>query len=436
MNNKPLAAWLLAGIAAANLILPAAALGTVQAASALTAGAADAMLRTALHKAGVSAAPPAQDGMSLSFQAVERTVRAHNPMVLSLEKMVASVGSADVSAQFFNQRLSYIQQNNALIAQRDAYQAAAGKFADANQPDLQDAMQTLANQAGAGVMMNQAILAGLDDAEEDAEADIADAHFAIKKQAAHQTNQLVSQTETLYLALCTIEDNAAALARGLAAVDRAIPVVETQVRIGMASQLDLLTIQNQRASLVSTQKTLLQQQQSMENSLSLLLGNDAGKTVHVQSAPAVQSRDLTNMNYARDLEEALKNSYALWQKEDAVRQASNDYEKDITSTVDAYKAAQIARDAAQEEAKTSFRKLFDEVLQAQRLVSAAEADLDLAQVNFRIAEKKAEQGMISALDYAAAQDALDTAVAAVDSKKAELFAAFRTYEWAKRGLIG
>ena len=446
MNKKPLAALVLAGVAATALAAPAQALGGIQAASILTAGASQAMLRTALQKRGVSLTPPAQDGTSLSFAAVERTVRAHNPMIQSLEKMVSSIGSADVSGQFFNQRLSYIQQINVLTAQFQSYNDAKTKLsAEAEKPGnaataaaltaMAEAMGTLAHQTQVSITMNDAILSGLDDAEDDAETEIADAHFAMKKQAAHQSNQLVSQTESLYLALCTLQTNVDALDRGLAAIARSIPVVQKQVEIGMASKLDLLTIQNKQASLQSTRKTLEQQQQSMENSLSLLLGNDAGKTVHVQPAPVVQSRDIAGMNYAADLAEALKSSYTLWQKEDAVRQASNDYEKNKTSTVDAYKAAQIARDAAQEEAKTSFRKLFEDVSEKQRLVSAAEADLDLAAVNFRVAETRYGQGMISSLDYAAAQDELETAQQAVDTAKTGLFTAFHTYTWAKRGMI-
>lgn len=438
MNKKPLAALVLAGVAATALAAPAQALGGIQAASILTAGASQAMLRTALQKRGVSLTPPAQDGTSLSFAAVERTVRAHNPMIQSLEKMVSSIGSADVSGQFFNQRLSYIQQINVLTAQFQSYEAAKANLdaaidgatdssTKAALTAMAEAMGTLAHQTQVSITMN--------DAEDDAETEIADAHFAMKKQAAHQSNQLVSQTESLYLALCTLQTNVDALDRGLAAIARSIPVVQKQVEIGMASKLDLLTIQNKQASLQSTRKTLEQQQQSMENSLSLLLGNDAGKTVHVQPAPVVQSRDIAGMNYAADLAEALKSSYTLWQKEDAVRQASNDYEKNKTSTVDAYKAAQIARDAAQEEAKTSFRKLFEDVSEKQRLVSAAEADLDLAAVNFRVAETKYGQGMISSLDYAAAQDELETAQQAVDTAKTGLFTAFHTYTWAKRGMI-
>lgn len=435
MKKKSLAALLLAGVTATHVSAPARALSGAGAAAILTAGASNAAAQTALLKRGISLTPPAQDGASLSFDAIERTVRAHNPTIQSLDKMTTSIASTDISEAFFNQSQGYDQQIQALKAQQKAYLASAENLEAAGQGDLAKAMRTLAAQAGASIAMNNAILSGLEDAEDDAEDDLDDSLFAFKKQAENASRQIVQGAQTLYITLCTLQDNVAALDRGLAAIDRSIPVVQKQYDIGMASQLDLLNLKNKRAGLESTKKTLIQQVQNLENSLSLLMGNDAGKTVHAQSLPEVQIRALSAMNYTDDLAEALQNSYAVWQKEDAVRQASNDYEDNVTSTLDAYKAAQIARDAAKEEAKTSFRKLFEDVSEKQRLVSAAEADLALAETNFRVAAMKHEEGMTSALEYASAQDDLETARQAVQTAKINLFSAFNTYEWAKRGLM-
>lgn len=445
MRTKQLKTALLAGVAAALLTAQAGAVSAVQSTMLLTLGGGSAMVQAGLESSGLPTAPPAQDSKSIGFYGLEKTVRSYNQTIQSLEKSLASIGSTDVSSQFDSQRFSYGSQNSQLQKQAEEYEqsakdlrAAAEKADEATKAALtaQAAqMDTLAKQARTSIAMNNAILDGLDDAEEDAQQQLDDTYAATKKQVENTANQLVMGAQTQYVTLCTLADSVTDLERSIAALDRNIAVVEKQYEIGMVSALDVETIKNQRIAAVSGKTTLESQIASLENALSLTLGNDAGTTVHVQQVPEVTAKQLREMNYDKDLEQAQANSYTLWQKKDALRQASNDYEDDVTSTLDAYNAAKIDLAAAEEQLKNDFRALYNDVTEKKRLVDESEEDLALAETNFTVSQTKYDQGMLSQLDYLSAQDTLETARAAVQTAKTNLFTSYNTYQWAVRGVM-
>ena len=445
MRTKQLKTALLAGAAAALLTAQAGAVGAVQGTMLITLGSGSAMVQAGLESSGLPTAPPAQDSKSIGFYGLEKTVRSYNQTIQSLQKTLASVGSTDVSSQFDSQRFSYGSQNTQLQKQAEEYEKSAKELWDAAEK-ADDAvkaaltaqaaqMETLAKQARTSIAMNNAIIDGLDDAEEDAQQKLDDSYAATKKQVENTADQLVMGAQNQYVTLCTLADSVTDLERSIAALDRNIAVLEKQYEIGMVSALEVETIKNQRIAAVSGKTTLENQIASLENTLSLTLGNDAGTTVHVQQVPEVTAKQLREMNYDKDLEQAQANSYTLWQKKDALRQASNDYEDDVTSTLDAYNAAKIDLAAAEEQLKNNFRALFNDVTEKKRLVDESGDDLALAETNFAVSQTKYDQGMLSQLDYLSAQDTLETARAAVTTAKTNLFTSYNTYQWAVRGVM-
>lgn len=445
MIGKKAIAMLAAGAMAVGLTTPAGAIAGMDAGLALTLGGAQAVIDTSMSESGMT--PPLQDSKSIGFYGLEKTVRANNQTIQSLQKTLASVGSTDVVGPIEDQIWNYEMQNSNLEAQKNSYEKAAQNLKNqlnqvSGNADLEaslkaqiEQMNTLANNAAANIQKNQAVINGLEDSKDDAPADLADTYATTEKQVENSANQIVMGAQTQYISLCTMHDNIEALDRTIAAIDRQLPVVEKQYEIGMATALDVENLKNQRMAAESSKLTLENQIASIENSLSLTLGNDAGTTVHVQKVPEVTDRQLREMNYEKDLEEAKTNSYTIWQKRDALRKASNDYEDDVTSTLDAYNAAKIDLAAAQEQVENDFRKLFNDVSEKKRLLDKAESDLELAESNYKVAETKYEKGMISKLEYENAQDTLETAKAAITTAQTDLFTAYNTYDWAKRGVM-
>ncbi len=445
MFGKKLAALLLAGAAVLTSAAPAGAISPADAGMMITVKTARAAAQRAVDKATGGSSAPAQTGTTLSFQSVESRVRANNANIKSFEKTLQSISSTDITSQFINQYTSYDSQNAALESQAKQYERSAKELrnaADEADGATKDSlivqakqMEKLAQQARASIAANNAVMDHLGSAEDDAQDDLDDTYNTTKKQLDNSANLIVYGAQTQYITLCTLQDNVTTLERNIAALDRQIPVVEKQVEIGLATQLDLKTIRNQRTAAVSGKATLESQISALENSLSLTLGNAADTTVHVQSLPEVGERDLVRMNYIDDLAEVKKNSYAIWEKQDAVRQAGNDYEDNKSATLDAYNAAKINLANTQEEVENSFRKLYTDVSDKKRLLEDAQDDLTLAQTNYTIAETKYKQGMISKLAYDTAGDTLKTAEEAVKTAKTDLFTSYNTYSWAKRGMM-
>src|SRR5699024_10040315 len=190
-----------------------------------------------------------------------------------------------------------------------------------------------------------------------AENELEDTYASTEKQLENTANGIVVGAQTAYAGIITIREGIETLDRSLAALDRNIAVVEKQVEIGMASQLTLENLEQTRRTAAAQRETLVKQQTATENQLSLLCGNTANTTVKPTTLPTVTDRQLADMNYEEDLEAALDNSYTIWSARDEMRKASNDYEDNVTSTVDAYEAAKLNLEYAEESVTNSFRQL-------------------------------------------------------------------------------
>lgn len=401
-------------------------------------------IKGVLEANNVPTTPPVQDSQSVTFNSLENKIRTYNQSIKSFEKTLASINSTDVSLQFDKQRFQYSEQNQALQKQVDAYKQAINQLQQAI-PSADEAtksaltaqigaMTILQKQAEGTITANNAIVAGLNDAEEDAENELAETYTSTKKQLDNAADQIVMGAQTQYITLVTIDNNITALERSISAIDRTIPVMEKQLEIGMVSELDLKTLQNQRDTAQSSLESIINQKETLQNSLSVMLGNDANTTVTVEGLPDI-SYDIKKINYTQDLESAMKNSYTIWQKQDALRKASNDYEDDVTSTLDAYDAAKLDLEAAKVQTENSFKALYETLLEKQRLLEQANENLTLAEQNFKVSEVKYNIGNISKLEYENAKDTLESSKDAIKTAEVELFTAYNNYQWGIKVVI-
>lgn len=392
----------------------------------------------ALGRDGVNAAPPVQDEQSIGFVGLEKTVRANNQTIQGFQKTLASIQNTNLDAQFLVQEMQYQAQYKQYKAEYDAYNdfiTALGQSQDAV-AQAQIAMATkLRDLAATGMDTMKRTIDGLDEAQEEAEDQLEDTYTTTKKQLDNTANQIVVGAQTAYIGIITTQEGIATLDRNLAALDRQIAVVEKQVEIGMASQLTLDNLRQTRRTTAAQRETLTLMQTTTENQLSLLCGNTAATTVRPTTLPTVTDAQMSDMNYEEDLKEALDNSYSIWSAQDAAREASNQYEDGESSTVDAYEAAKLNLDYAKESAENTFRQLYLDVQDKKRLLDEAKAAYDTEKKNFDVDALQYERGMISQLDYLTAQDDLAAKQDAVNTAEHDLFTAYNTYDWAKRGYM-
>lgn len=433
---------LLAGVICAISVAPAGAVHVTDVAG-LGALAAATAAADVLGSGDVNAAPPVQDAQSIGFRGLEETVRAHNQTIQAFRKTLQGIENTDLDGQFFAEELQYQAQLNEYQSQANAYttyikelKALDGDSSDPTIAAQIEMAESLLKVAQNGVAQINGIISGLDDAQEAAEDELDDTYASTEKQLKNTANGIVVGAQTAYAGIITIREGIETLDRSLAALDRNIAVVEKQVEIGMASQLTLENLEQTRRTAAAQRETLVKQQTATENQLSLLCGNTANTTVKPTTLPTVTDRQLADMNYEKDLEAALDNSYTIWSARDEMRKASNDYEDNVTSTVDAYEAAKLNLEYAEESVTNSFRQLYLDVQDKKRLLDEAQAAYDMEKKNFDVDALRYERGMISKNDYLTAQDDLAAQEEAVRTAEHDLFTAYNTYDWAKRGYIG
>ena len=430
---------LLAGALCLTLTAQAGALSVSGVAGLGASAAIDVTLDT-LEREGINAAPPVQDAQNIGFAGLEKTVRANSLTIQSFHKTLAGIANTDLDAQFFMQELQYQAQLNQYKAEYDAYNSyvqalqALGSSDGAVEAQLQLAM-TLRTLAQKGMDSMQMTIDGLDDAQEAAQDQLDETYAETKAQLDNTANQIVVGAQTAYLGIISTREGIETLDRNLAALDRQIAAVEKQVELGMAAPLTLENLQQSRRSVVAQRETLELVQQTAENQLSLLCGNTAGTTVKPTVAPTVTSKQLSDMNYTTDLAQAMENSYSIWSAQNAVRKASNDYEDDVTSTVDAYEAAKLTLENTEESVTNSFRQMYLDVQDKKRLLDEAQAAYDMEEKNFAVDQLQYDRGMISQMDYLTAQDDLAAKQDAVTTAEHDLFTAYNTYDWARRGYM-
>lgn len=437
---------LLAGALCLTLTAQAGALSVSGVAGLGASAAIDVTLDT-LEREGINAAPPVQDAQNIGFTGLEKTVRANNLTIQSFHKTLAGIANTDIDSQFDLQELQYAGQIQAYEQQASAYQSAVtaleGALADDSLDDAtKAALQAQLVTAQAGLKLSQANIKGIeqaldsiDEAREEAQDQLDDTYAETKAQLDNTANQIVVGAQTAYLGIISTREGIETLDRNLAALDRQIAAVEKQVELGMAAPLTLENLQQSRRSVAAQRETLELVQQTAENQLSLLCGNTAGTTVKPTVAPTVTSKQLSDMNYTTDLAQAMENSYSIWSAQTAVRKASNDYEDDVTSTVDAYEAAKLTLENTEESVTNSFRQMYLDVQDKKRLLDEAQAAYDMEEKNFAVDQLQYDRGMISQMDYLTAQDDLAAKQDAVTTAEHDLFTAYNTYDWARRGYM-
>lgn len=434
--DKRITGAVLAAALAAGLCAPAQAIAAAPGA-AVCLTAADALQRVSSRVE--STASPGVQGSTLAFSDVERVVRAKNTSIQAFRQTLAGVGATDVGESYIEQYANLGEQIAGYQDQIKDLEKSIKRLQADNDDGKNDALiRTLRAQKSsleASLKSVQSSYKELGDSEDDAEDDLEVTYNSTERQLGNAADQIVMGAETSYISLKTLDNTVAELDRNLAALDRSIATVQAQIRLGAATQLDLLALQTQRESLSANRQTLITQRQSLKNSLAILCGYGVGETVEVGSLPDVTAAQIAAMDYEKDLAEALKNSYSIWEKEDAVRSANDDYEDNKTTTMHAIEAAKIDLAAQKETVTNSFRQLYHAVKDKSTLYDSAVASATQEAKNFKVSELQYQRGALSKNEYETAKDSLADAEQAEATAKIELFTAYHTYQWAKRGVM-
>ena len=381
---------LLSLVLCAGFVWPAGAISTGQPAASQTG------TSTAQSK------PAAYTVKKMGLLGVKRTVESDNNTVKMLNKTAASLDSSSYASSGSTGSAGQSESQiytDLIISMEDAMK----KIDKTQQPDLyktyeaqlqvlKDYQTSLNQNAVSGMQQAMAMLSQLDDAA-----------YTLRKQAKNVSGQLALGAQTMLITIknlgCTKEN----LQVTLTQLDRNLAVLKTQRKLGMIGQLQLDTVQNQRDKLADFE--------------TLYEGN------------------LDKMSYQKDLEQAQKNSFLIWQKQDAVRSAYNSYDKNISGTAEAVKSAEDALAAAKESVVAAFDSTYKTVKDCRTTLAAKRTAQSQAELDLKTATVKYRKGIISKLAYQQAQDAVTTAKLNVESAYLSLYTAYNQYEWAKEGVL-
>lgn len=435
--NKRITGAVLAASLAAGLCMPAQAVSAAPGAAICMTTAA-AMQRVA-SRVGTNSTSGTATGSTLEFADVESVVRANNTSIKSFDQTLAGVGATDVGESYIMQYADLDDQISSYQSQIKDLEKSIKKLQQDNDDGQNSALiRTLSAQKASlesSLASVQRSYRDLSDNEDDAEEDLETTYNSTERQLGNAADQIVMGAETSYISLHTLDNTVDEIDRNIAAIDRSIATVKAQIALGAATQLDLQALQTQRESLTANRQTLITQRQNLKNSLAILCGYGTGETVEVGSLPEVTSSQIAAMDYDKDLATALKNSYSIWEKQDAVRQANDNYEDNKTNTMHAIEAAKIDLEAQKETVTNSFRQLFNSVKDKSALYDSAAASAAQEAKNFKVSEVQYERGAISKNAYQDAKDKLAAAEQEQATAKIELFTAYNTYKWALRGVM-
>ena len=382
---------------------------------------------------GTQSEPQALTVKKMGLRAVEKAVTENNPTVRSLQKTAAGLDTgSSIAAQMEMQGAAVemqiamyqglLEQIKSAMEECDQESALYKTYA-AQQMLLESQIASLTQTAAALPAQSAAAVMQIDDAV-----------YQLRHQADSIAAQMTSGAQTMLLSLRNLEYTTERLERQLASLDRSLAVLDTQLAIGMTSPLQVETTRGQRAALARSIDTLRVQSEGLASSLALMCGYDAGTIVMPSNFQPVYDADLKKMRFDSDLDEALKNSFSIWQRRNTLRQAQNAQDKEEESTVLAVQAAEQALEAEQENVRAAFTAAYQGVSDAHDALRAAQTAQTQAESDFRTSALKYQRGMISRLAYQQAQDTLENAKLDTETAQLNLRSAYNSYEWAKKGV--
>lgn len=267
-----------------------------------------------------------------------------------------------------------------------------------------------------------------------------------KRQTSSHIDQIVSGAESVYLAILSTQLQGKALEEGMAALDRTVAEMELRYERGQISRLTLTQVKNGVGALKSNAASLDVAMTSLYSSLQSLLGEPITGEMNLAALPAVTADDVAALSYSRDLEKAKEASYDLYAAARTVEDAEEDMEdarKEEGKNSYQYKVAQhtyesavLSQKSAVQSFEVSFRNLYNQLTPALVKYTTAETDLEYETQVYQAQELKYQLGNLSANALTDARDTLESARRDLESARMDLFTAWHNYQNAvTRGIV-
>ena len=382
--------------------------------------------------AGIGAEAPALKVRQMGLLAVQKAVTENNSTVRMLRKNASAIESAtsgsSSSAGSLNPGQAYSQLADTLqgiINDND------GKLSDDMKKTYEAQIEALRANAdnlnfsvSSQMQSAMAMLSQLDDQA-----------YQLRRQADSIANQMAKTAQDLLYTMETMDYQMENLKNGIATLDRNLAVLRVQRSRGMIGQLQLETVENQRIQLVNSQQTLANMREQIGLTLSQLCGLDADTLVEPSTLVMPYEGELDRINAKTGLENAKKNSFDIWSKRVSLRTAQNVYDKDVSGTAEAVKAAEDQLAVTQESVESAYATVIQDMKDSRVSLKAAENALTQAKDDLRLAGVKYKIGTLSKLGCQSAQDSVASAEINVKLAQLKVAQCYSACQWAEQGVL-
>lgn len=380
--------------------------------------------------AGIGAEAPALKVRQMGLLAVQKAVTENNSTVRMLRKNASAIESAtsgsSSSAGALNPGQAYSQLADTLqgIINDGKLSDDMKKTYEAQIEALRANADNLNFSVSSQMQSAMAMLSQLDDQA-----------YQLRRQADSIANQMAKTAQDLLYTMETMDYQMENLKNGIATLDRNLTVLRVQRSRGMIGQLQLETVENQRIQLVNSQQTLANMREQIGLTLSQLCGLDADTIVEPSTLVMPYEGELDRINAKTGLENAKKNSFDIWSKRVSLRTAQNVYDKDVSGTAEAVKAAEDQLAVTQESVESAYATVIQDMKDSRVSLKAAENALTQAKDDLRLAGVKYKIGTLSKLGYQSAQDSVASAEINVKLAQLKVAQCYSVCQWAEQGVL-
>lgn len=380
--------------------------------------------------AGIGAEAPALKVRQMGLLAVQKAVTENNSTVRMLRKNASAIESATSGSSSMGSTASPGAMYSKLADDLQGIINGGGlsddmkKTYEAQIEALRANADNLNFSLSSQMQSAMAMLSQLDDQA-----------YQLRRQADSIANQMAKTAQDLLYTMETMDYQMENLKNGIATLDRNLAVLRVQRSRGMIGQLQLETVENQRIQLVNSQQTLANMREQIGLTLSQLCGLDADTIVEPSTLVMPYEGELDRINAKTGLENAKKNSFDIWSKRVSLRTAQNVYDKNVSGTAEAVKAAEDQLAVTQESVESAYATVIQDMKDSRVSLKAAENALTQAKDDLRLAGVKYKIGTLSKLGCQSAQDSVDSAEINVKLAQLKVAQCYSACQWAEQGVL-
>lgn len=379
---------------------------------------------------GIGAEAPALKVRQMGLLAVQKAVTENNSTVRMLRKNASAIESATSGSSSMGSTASPGAMYSKLADDLQGIINGGGlsddmkKTYEAQIEALRANADNLNFSVSSQMQSAMAMLSQLDDQA-----------YQLRRQADSIANQMAKTAQDLLYTMETMDYQMENLKNGIATLDRNLAVLRVQRSRGMIGQLQLETVENQRIQLVNSQQTLANMREQIGLTLSQLCGLDADTIVEPSTLVMPYEGELDRINAKTGLENAKKNSFDIWSKRVSLRTAQNVYDKDVSGTAEAVKAAEDQLAVTQESVESAYATVIQDMKDSRVSLKAAENALTQAKDDLRLAGVKYKIGTLSKLGCQSAQDSVASAEINVKLAQLKVAQCYSACQWAEQGVL-